>query len=40
MTVGEEILTRIIPKLETLPSVKESTERDNSGNRHFAKTRG
>lgn len=31
MTVGEEILARIIPKLETLPSVKESTERDNSG---------
>jgi|HubBroStandDraft_1064217.scaffolds.fasta_scaffold404018_2 hypothetical protein len=31
MTVCEEILARIIPKLETLPSVKELNERDNSG---------
>jgi TIR domain len=31
MTVCEEILARIIPKLETLPSVNELNERNNSG---------
>ena len=31
MSVCEEILSRIIPKLETLPSVKDLNARDNSG---------